>query len=274
MFWKSRPKPTATETDQAWLIEAIPVILRVFGPERLLRLPTYTPNTKYFPHDFKGDERDAEFVLGQVCATMDAPRSRIDLMFFDDGSRQFDDGLQLTTADRKGSSSGAAGTYSEDTAGRYKITIDSKTLPNVQNLIATIAHEVAHVKLLGEGRIEHGDPHHEIWTDLTVIAHGYGIFQGNSAFAFNQWQGSSHQGWATQRIGYLPLEVIGFALALLTVMKKDEPDWTRYLSSSFAPHFRKNYKFILEYKEIVDQAIKNLTEEHSELEAGQDQTML
>ncbi len=274
MFWMSRPKPSVTDTDQAWLLEAVPELLRVFGPERLLRLPTYTPNTKYFPHDFTGNERDAEFVLAHVCRSMDTPSSGIDLMFFDDGSRVLDDGLQFTTADLKGQSHGAAGTYSENPAGRYNITIDTKTLRNAQNLIATVAHEVAHIKLLGEGRLDHEDPHHELWTDLAVIVHGYGIFQGNSAFSFNQWQGNSHHGWSTRRIGYLPLEVIGFALALLTVMKKEDPDWIRYLASSFLPHFRKNHEYIRANMEIADQAFRNMTSEPPEPEFDEDRPPL
>ncbi len=265
MFWRSHPKPTVTETDQAWLLEAVPDLLRVFGSDRLMALPTCTPNTKYFAHDFNGSESDAEFVLNHVCQTMDTPRSGIDLVFFDDGSKELGGGLQLTTADHKGRSRRAAGTYLEDPAGRYKITIDTKTLRNVQGLISAMAHEVAHVKLLGERRLDPEDPNHEYYTDLTVIVHGYGIFQGNTAFTYNQWQGEGHQGWSSVRTGYLPLEVIGFAFALLTVMKREEPVWTRYLSPSFTPYFQKNHAFILANMTIVDEAFRNMTEEPPEL---------
>lgn len=270
MFWRSHPKPTVTPTDQAWLLDRIPELLRTFGPERLLALPTFTPNTKYFPHDFRGNEQDAEFVLEQVCRTMDTPRSGIDLIIFDDGSKDLGNGLQLTTADRKGWSSGVAGTYSEDTEGRYRITVNAKGLANVQGLIAILAHEAAHVKLLGEGRLDHENPEHELWTDLTVIVHGYGLLQGNSAFRFDQWQDSSHQGWSTGGIGYLPLQVIGFALALVVAMKGEEPDWTRYLGTSFAPHFTKNHAFIRANMGLVEEALRQMNEEFPD--AGPEQT--
>lgn len=261
MFWSSRPRSPVTEADQAWLLLAIPDLLRVLGAARLLALPTWTPNTRDFPHEFTGGEGDAEFVLDHVCKVMDTPRAAIELRYFDDGTMDMGGGLQVTSADRKGWSQGSAGFYQQDRGGRSAITLNAKRLGNAQGLIATLAHEVAHVKLLGERRLDPADPEQELYTDLTVIVHGYGIFQGNAAFSFNQWQGDGHQGWSTSRTGYLPLEVIGFAFALLTAMKKEEPDWLRYLSASFAPHFRKSLAFIHAEPSVLDQALRNLAEE-------------
>ena len=254
MFWTKRDEPTATEADREWVHEALPDILRSFGSARLLALPTFTPNTKHFPHAFDGSESDAEFVLGQVCRTMQAHQDGIDLVFDDDGSMELSGGIHVSPADRKGGSNGAAGTYQEQSAGRYRITLSTKSLSNLQGLISTIAHEVSHIKLLGERRLSPKDPEQELLTDLTVIAHGYGIFQGNSAFMVNQWQNDSYQGWQMQRTGYLPIEVVSYALALLAMLKKEEPDWKRYLSTTMSKSFSRNHAFLVKKPDIIAEA--------------------
>ncbi|HRD51608.1 MAG TPA: hypothetical protein PKY96_03070 [Flavobacteriales bacterium] len=262
MFWTKKNEPTATDEDRAWVHEALPAVIRSFGTKRLLELPTFIPNPVHFAHTFTGDERDVEFVLGQVCETMQAPRDRIEMKFHDDGSREVAGGIHVSPADRKGYSKGAAGTYQERREGDYIITLSMNTLGNIQRLIATLAHEVAHIELLGERRLAPDDPDHELLTDLTVIAHGYGIFQGNSAFMVNQWQSESHQGWQMQRTGYLPIEVISYAMALLSRLKNDDPDWKRYLSSTMAKYFDRNSAFLGKHPEI-------LAEVHAQLLDGE-----
>lgn len=251
MLW-SRPKPSVTPEDQEWLEDAVPALMQTFGYERLLGLPTLTPNTKYFPHDFKKDESDAEFVLEHVCSTLMTDRKRIELIIYDDASALVSPGIHMSSADRKGRSHGAAGTYQEIAPEQYRIVVDSKQLLNLHQLIATLAHEVAHIKILGERRLEPDDPQHELLTDLTVIVHGYGIFQGNSTVSFAQWQDSTHQGWSISRTGYLPEQVISYALALVTALKGEQPEWERYLSSAMRKHFARDRTYLLKHPEIVE----------------------
>ena len=82
-------------------------------------------------------------------------------------------------------------------------------------------------------------------TDLNCIARGLGIFTCNSIFTFDQWQGTSRQGWQTQRRGYIPEEVATYALALLTrYQNKDVNSWSEYLNPSPKKMFQKNMKYL------------------------------
>ena len=126
-------------------------------------------------------------------------------------------------------------------------------LNDTQGLIATIAHEVAHIKLLGEGRMSQDDPSHELYTDLTVILHGYGIFQANSVITQTQWSDGQYGGWSVGRKGYLPQEVVAYSLALLVVLKNEVPDWQRYLNSGMRSFFQRNHDHLLRHPEIGDE---------------------
>lgn len=255
MFWKRRG-PTATKLDQEWLHEAIQELLLSFGAERLLALPTLTPNTRHFNFAFKGTEEDVQFVLKQVCGTMGADIGSIDLVIEEDRDVDLGQGIRISTADRKGYSSGAAGTYREQRHGRYEIVVSASGLNDTQGLIATLAHEVAHIKLLGERRMDHNDPDHELFTDLAVILHGYGIFQANSVITQTQWSDGQYSGWSVGRKGYLPQEIVAYALALLVVLKNEMPEWDRYLNSGMRKYFKRNRDFLLANPEI-ERSIRN-----------------
>ena len=54
-----------------------------------------------------------------------------------------------------------------------------KWLDEPENMVAVLAHEIAHIKLPGESRMEEND---ERITDLTTIFFGLGIFNANAAF--------------------------------------------------------------------------------------------
>ncbi|HET9487920.1 MAG TPA: hypothetical protein VFO54_10810 [Chryseosolibacter sp.] len=122
-------------------------------------------------------------------------------------------------------------------------------LNNPVNLIANIAHELSHLVLPGEGRIEEND---EGLTDLNCIALGFGIFTCNSIFRFNQWQGTAHQGWSAQRNGYLPEEVATYALALLANYQKPQDiKWTKFLNRSPRKMFERNLKYLASTTEEI-----------------------
>lgn len=53
-----------------------------------------------------------------------------------------------------------------------------RELDEPEHMIATLAHEIAHIKLLGENRMEEND---EIMTDLKTLFFGLGVFNANAA---------------------------------------------------------------------------------------------
>jgi hypothetical protein len=69
--------------------------------------------------------------------------------------------------------------------GRCVVAIDRANIGNPTALLAVIAHELGHVRLLGENRIPAGRPDSEPLTDLLTVYLGMGIFTANAAFGFS-----------------------------------------------------------------------------------------
>ncbi len=97
-------------------------------------------------------------------------------------------------------------------------------------LVATLAHELAHERLLGEGRIDPDRADGEPLTDLTTVFFGFGIFSANAAFEFS----SSSRGWSTSALGYLTERMYGYALAYWSTLRGERlaGPWTQYLDTN------------------------------------------
>jgi hypothetical protein len=92
-------------------------------------------------------------------------------------------------------------------------------------LIAVVAHELGHQRLLGEGRLDSDRADHEPLTDLAAVHFGMGIFDANAASDFTQ--GSA--GWRRQTLGYLTEPMDGYALACYTRARGDAgPAWAMW----------------------------------------------
>src|SRR5438132_13197005 len=72
----------------------------------------------------------------------------------------------------------AAGTWQggEEPWQKGIIRIEKSALDRPADLIGTMAHELAHQRLLGESRGDSDSYDNELLTDLTAVYHGFGIF--------------------------------------------------------------------------------------------------
>jgi hypothetical protein len=100
--------------------------------------------------------------------------------------------------------------HNEKVDGKYSISLDEALLEKPESLIATIAHELSHVKLLGEKKLEQND---EMLTDFTTVFFGLGIFNANCAFQFYK----QNDRWGYSNLGYLKIEEWAYALALFAL---------------------------------------------------------
>src|SRR5208337_3197222 len=96
----------------------------------------------------------------------------------------------------------------------YLVTLDTDELYNPGALVATMAHELAHARLLGEGRLRRPGHDHEVLTDLTALSLGFGIFMANSPRVwisqFTKWPGTEFN-----KPQYMTSPMYGYALAHL-----------------------------------------------------------
>ncbi|ELR72436.1 hypothetical protein C900_01519 [Fulvivirga imtechensis AK7] len=194
-----------------------------------------------FNWHFKGGEDDAHHVLRQVCQVMGVDANRLHLVFYSEpGQIEFSEGL----ISQQGHYLSTAGKYVEFENGLIEIMIEEKQLKNPTSLIATIAHELMHVRLLGDRMIEEND---EYLTDLGALVYGFGVFVANAAVVkMNTWSGISHTGWQVSGgAGYLHYKVQAFALALLANYKgEQEPEWIDFLEEDVKKTYRQSRKYI------------------------------
>ncbi|MEL7270374.1 MAG: hypothetical protein AAGL34_12435 [Bacteroidota bacterium] len=230
MFWIRKKKLPITKADQIWVEDSLQWLRTELGEELFMKIETVTPTSDFYDRTFDGTEDDARFILERTKELMGLKKTRVKLRFFSDSPIEMADGTVLTTpADIEGKWNSAAGTF-EQKRGKTIISIERRQLKNPISLIATIAHELTHEILLGQNRIDEND---EYLTDLTAIAYGFGIFIGNSRFEFS----ASGFGWQSSGQGYLPEQVIAYAMASLSKKRNEKTDYTQFLDKSLKKYF-------------------------------------
>ena len=240
-----------SEISRLRLEEAFLILLEFFGKENTQHRRVLIPHFSHFPISYNGTEQTANETLKIVAAQMEVPFDRIILGYYDDGVREVSTGspfggrifLQSEKDDQN-----AAGLYwgrTED--DKYEIWLNRGNLTEPEGLVATLAHEIAHIKLLGENRIA---VNNEPLTDLTTIFFGLGIFNANEAF--QTFRNFDSHGWRSK--GYLSQTQWGYALALFANLRGEEsPQWIDHLMPNVKGDFLKSQKFILNNRDIMFQ---------------------
>lgn len=239
-----KPKPTVTPDDKEWVEDAFLWLEEQYGTEYLKNVRIIEPTKEFFDHQFSGAEQDAEFALTKCMEYMDIRNANVELYFFTEAPMEFEDeGIVAThSADSIGTEDhNAIGKYSERGPNTFEIGLELKQLKNPQSMIATLAHELSLLILLGEGRLEENN---EEITDLNCIALGFGIFLSNSLFNFQQWQGNSHAGWQANRQGYIPEQVAAYAMAIFNKYQNNQTNWSEHLNKGIRKLYEKNLKYL------------------------------
>jgi hypothetical protein len=137
-------------------------------------------------------------------------------------------------------------------SGRMVVAIRSTMLKDPLTLVATVAHELGHVILLGGNLLDRNNPDHEPLTDLVTVFVGMGIFTANSAARFQQFQDDQRIGWSAQRLGYLSERVFGYALARFALERREhKPVWSRHLSPNVHSDFKRSKRWLEQNPQYV-----------------------
>lgn len=240
MSWFTSKCPVDVET-KAWLENAFNWLIDELGPDTLQSVEVILPTEEYFPDSYSGSHSDIRKMLDRVCDYMDVDPAQVEIRFYtnEDGS-----GLHPLAASER-SDGHALGTYHKR-RGKYIVSLDTSQASNPEVMIATIAHELGHVILLGEDRLDPNHPDHEPMTDLLTVFYGMGIFNANSVFSFEQWTNNQAQGWQANRRGYLTEEMFGYALGMFAYARGEtKPEWYSYLNTNVRSYFKRSLKYVL-----------------------------
>lgn len=210
------------EEERLWLEEAFIYLVSLFGKAETQRRKVLVPDRRDFPIRYDGSERCAIETLHVVARQMETDPVHIKLDFYDEDLRVITDGTP-------------GGMYwGKQESGHFEISMALRILHEPEEIVSILAHEVAHIKLLGENRMEDND---EKLTDMTTIFFGLGVFAANSAFkTFNT-------GWSQS--GYLTQMEWGYALALFAQLRnEDEPAWLEHLCTNVRADYSQSRHFM------------------------------
>lgn len=244
------PKLPIGDEERVWLNEGFRRLERLLGRQRMLQARVVLPTPEDFPDPYDQSSMAAEKLFERVCSYMGVDRNRIKLEIFKDETED----LQEILPHWHGGSHGCAGFYTHEATGTHDesrqkpmfIAVRSTKLRDPLSLVATIAHELGHAILLGGGLISPTTPDQEPLTDLLTVFLGMGIFTANSANRFRQHQDERRIGWSVQRLGYLPEEAFGYALARFAVERVEtHAAWRKFLSTNVKAAFNSSVKWLI-----------------------------
>jgi hypothetical protein len=140
----------------------------------------------------------------------------------------------------------AAGTWQGATEDwqRGLIRIERSALDRPADLVGTMAHELSHQRLLGEGRFDSSSYDNELLTDLTAVYHGFGVFLANNPRKLigqlSYWPGTN-----LRRPEYLSEPMLGYAMAHVAWFRDEErPAWAKALRWAPRAVFKEGLRFL------------------------------
>jgi hypothetical protein len=224
---------------KAWVEERLQWLSEEFDDHAFNGRRLVLPTAEFFPDAYDGSRRAVRTMLNRVCEYMDVDPQRVRLRLVSDAGKTW-----LVNASGQYLPS-AAGTYEEREEG-FIIRIDSSQLDNPVDLVGTLAHELAHVRLMGEGRMTGYEFDNELLTDLTVVFFGLGIFLASSPRAWvsqlTTWPDSD-----LRKPEYMTPPMFGYALAHLAWFRGEpRPAWARFLHSNAKPDFNQAMRFLFQ----------------------------
>jgi hypothetical protein len=224
---------------KAWIEKRLRWLCDEFDDHAFNGRPLVLPTPECFPDPYDDSERAARTLFKRVCGYMDVSPDLVHLKFVSEGGKVFlvnDAGQYLP---------GAAGTYSEGREN-FIIRIDRIGLHDPMGLVGTMAHELAHLRLLGESRARADAYDNELLTDLTVVVFGLGIFLANLP---RNWASDNKKwpGTGLIRPEYMSRPMFGHALAHLAWFRGEEkPAWAKHLHWNARPDFKQALRYLLE----------------------------
>lgn len=231
-FWPEYVCPVDPET-RRWIDGRWDWLQREFGPDRPRKSPVVLATPEFFPDEYDETEDAARRLLDRLCGYMDIDPGRVQLSLYDDQSPMAGQPLYA------GSWNGTVGLYLRD-GDAFCIGVEWNDLADPLALVATMAHELGHVHLLGHERVSPDAVDHEPLTDLLTVYFGLGVITSSAVIREKSWQDGQLSGWQVSRRGYLTMPAYGYALARFARHRHETGiPWSRELRPDVRDPFHK-----------------------------------
>ena len=240
MFGWFKPTCPLDLAAKQWVESRLQWLSGQFGRDVFVRRAVIQPTDEFFPDSMDGTKKSIRKLLDRVCEYMDVDPRQVDLTLFTNRHE-----LWLVNDDGKYLPTGAAGLY-DSQFGRTKIHIETSELSDLVGLVGTMAHELAHLRLMGENRVTGNEFDNELLTDLTAVFFGFGIFLGNSPRNWDS-QYKTWPGTKLKRPEYMTLPMFAYSIAHASWLRgQSKPEWYQYLSHDMKPCFKQAVRYLIE----------------------------
>jgi hypothetical protein len=237
MFGLFKPTCPCDSAAKDWVERRLQWLVDEFDDTVFSGRQVVRPTPDFFPDSYDGSKTAVRTLLDRVCEYMDVIPSLVALKFTKDTGSI---GLVNEAGHEFG---GAAGTY-EEGEHQFIIRLSKTELGEPMGLVGTMSHELAHVRLLGEGRIMREEFDNELLTDLTTVALGLGIFLANTP---RNWR-SDLKTWPDSDLNrpeYMSPPMFGYAVAHVAWHRGEEwPEWAAYLNWSVRGEFKQALRYL------------------------------
>lgn len=235
MFSLFAPRCPLETAEKAWVERRMSWLADRLGLERMLKAPAVVPTDDFFPDDYHADDASAQVCFKRVCGYIGVDPATLTLI--------------IVPAENM---LGIAGLYFKKehpefptTRNRSHILISESNLEKPEQLVAVLAHEIAHEILLGNGHLTEDALDHEQVTDLLTVFLGFGVFNANVTLAESYWNYNNSYAWSIGKFGYLPASIFGYALAQFAhVRGETSPSWAYHLRPDAWGTFKAGLRYV------------------------------
>lgn len=240
--WLFKPSCPCDLHSKKWVEERLSWLAEEFDDHAFNGRPLVLPTPQFFPSKYDHSQEAVQSLLEQVCDYMDVSPELIELELFTNNSN-------LWLVNESGQyQPKAAGTY-EDRGNKFHIRIDRNELAEPMNLVGTLAHELSHIRLMGEGRMTGDEFDNEILTDLTTVHFGLGIFLSNTprvwVSQYSKWPDTDYN-----KPEYMTGPMFGWALAHLAWFRgESQPPWAKFLNLDARSHLQQGLRYLEQTKD-------------------------
>ena len=227
------------EHARRWIDEQLGWLGREFREESIVERPIILPNAKSFPDPYDGSPAAVRRMFDRVCGYMNVSAESVRLVVMDESRRP-----ELVNADGD-LLPGVAGLY-EEGSDRFIVRVEKEQFDRPMDLVGTMAHELSHVRLLGESRIDPERFDNELLTDLTATYLGFGIFLANRPRGDWKSIAGHWPGTTLRRPEYMTAPMFAYALARIASIRfETKPPWAKCLRWDVRSLFRQSMRFIV-----------------------------
>lgn len=206
-----------------------------FGWDKMLDCKVFHPEDIPHSNQSQLSHQEARYIFDFVAASLPVDRDRVSLEILADEKMPENSAGFYKLRDQE----------SSDLNPKSIIYIAASELNDFVSTVSTLAHELAHEALLGEGIVTGHEGDHERLTDLLPSFFGYGLFTANNTIETSHWNDGNLEYSSWQRKGYLSSIELGHALALFCWLRREQaPSWISRLRPDAAKTLKASLRFL------------------------------